>query len=345
MAQSDYVYEQGTAVEVGEAGENDYEFVSGQSLGDGGDSNLVFVSGTGLGGVSAIGSATGTQLADVPRDHNIRPPSGEIDGTVYVTGGNTSGTSGYDISSDTWSTSFASASVTHDNADGDVIGGELYAFCGQTSTCERYDPGTDSWTSIASPGDLTSHTTETDGSTVWLVGRNGSASCYAYDVGTDSWSGIASEPTSTFVSASALVNGLVYKLGGDLNIGPTASTANESYDPGTDSWDTSPTDLPWAWEQNRGWSLNGIIYIANGRRDDDGSADSVDPINEVWGYDVGNDTWSDNEIGNTAKYSVNHGAAPKEGDVVYLIAGKKQDGRDSSLYNDGFVMQRVTITQ
>lgn len=47
---SDFVFEDGREVEVGSAGEHDYEFVKGRSLIDEGKSDQTFVSGTGIGG-------------------------------------------------------------------------------------------------------------------------------------------------------------------------------------------------------------------------------------------------------------------------------------------------------
>ena len=49
MPNSDYVFQSGEPVEVGQAGDHAYEFVSGSPLVDSGASEFVFVSGTGIG--------------------------------------------------------------------------------------------------------------------------------------------------------------------------------------------------------------------------------------------------------------------------------------------------------
>lgn len=52
MPNSDFIFEKGSAIQVGPAGENNFVFASGESVSDGGDSPFVFEAGTGLGGVS-----------------------------------------------------------------------------------------------------------------------------------------------------------------------------------------------------------------------------------------------------------------------------------------------------
>lgn len=50
MAQSDFVYDSGTPIDIGSHGEHDYVFHSGEPVVDTGESTLVYESGTGMGG-------------------------------------------------------------------------------------------------------------------------------------------------------------------------------------------------------------------------------------------------------------------------------------------------------
>ena len=67
MPNSDYVFQSGEPVEVGQAGDHAYEFVSGSPLVDSGASEFVFVSGTGIGSsATGIGSSA-TVIDDLER--------------------------------------------------------------------------------------------------------------------------------------------------------------------------------------------------------------------------------------------------------------------------------------
>ena len=54
MPNSDYVFKGGEPVEVGQAGDHAYEFVSGSPLVDSGASEFVSVSGTGIGSSATV---------------------------------------------------------------------------------------------------------------------------------------------------------------------------------------------------------------------------------------------------------------------------------------------------
>lgn len=54
MADSDFVFEEGTAIRVGSHGDHDYVFAAGQEVTDSGKSSVVFESGTGIGGADVI---------------------------------------------------------------------------------------------------------------------------------------------------------------------------------------------------------------------------------------------------------------------------------------------------
>jgi len=54
MPNSDYVFQSGEPIELGQAGDHAYEFVSGSPLVDSGASEFVFVSGTGIGSSATV---------------------------------------------------------------------------------------------------------------------------------------------------------------------------------------------------------------------------------------------------------------------------------------------------
>lgn len=54
MGNSDYIFEEGDPITVGNHGEHDFLFSDGEPVLDGGDSGIVFEEGTGLGGANAL---------------------------------------------------------------------------------------------------------------------------------------------------------------------------------------------------------------------------------------------------------------------------------------------------
>lgn len=66
MAKSDYVYESGTAVDVGTHGEHSYVFASGEPFTDSGVSTYVFESGTGIRGGTGDGVKTWVGISQSP---------------------------------------------------------------------------------------------------------------------------------------------------------------------------------------------------------------------------------------------------------------------------------------
>ena len=64
------------------------------------------------------------------------------------------------------------------------------------------------------------------------------ATVEAYNLGTNTWTTVASMPTARGFHASAVVNGLIYVVGGTGAGGSDVSTV-EVYDPATNSWSTS----------------------------------------------------------------------------------------------------------
>ena len=95
---------------------------------------------------------------------------------------------------------------------------------------------------------------------------------YAYDPITDQWSARAARPTYRTGFASAVVNGLLYVIGGrgQVGDGPLSVTADdhkshvEIYDPATDRWSTG-APLPTAIRGGQACVVSDQIYVFGGR--------------------------------------------------------------------------------
>jgi N-acetylneuraminic acid mutarotase len=80
-------------------------------------------------------------------------------------------------------------------------------------------------------------------------------------------------PTGRWPDAAAVVDGLIYIMGEQINIG-TPTQAVEVYDPSTNTWTKKP-DRP-AWTSGRAETINGQIYLFAF------TVASYNPKTEVW---------------------------------------------------------------
>jgi N-acetylneuraminic acid mutarotase len=85
-----------------------------------------------------------------------------------------------------------------------------------------------------------------------------------YRFSSDYWTTRSSMPTGRFGLASAVVDGVIYVLGGEGYSLSGAGTANEAYDPVTDSW-TTKADMPTGRQFLAAASVDGIVYVVGGR--------------------------------------------------------------------------------
>jgi N-acetylneuraminic acid mutarotase len=108
-----------------------------------------------------------------------------------------------------------------------------------------------------------------------------------YDPSNDSWQDLTPMPTARGAGAAALVDGVVFIVGGR----PPAGNAMEGYDVAVDSWQTLPP-LPTAFDQRNhlaAAAIGGRIYVAGGRYDGGSfsspmtdSLDVFDPVSAEW---------------------------------------------------------------
>ena len=147
--------------------------------------------------------------------------------------------------------------------------------------------------------------------TAAITGRN-----EVYDPATNQWAFRAPMPTPRWRSASAVVNGIVYVMGGAPVISCCAAvTTVEAYDPATDSWSTK-APMPLAREQFAAVAHNGLIYVFGGWAPGFSATVSA--------YDPSTNSW-------TAKAPM---PAPRGGHAVAVANGKFYvvGGENTSLF-------------
>ena len=165
-----------------------------------------------------------------------------------------------------------------------VHAGKIYVFGGfgapATLCCSDlvadYDPDANEWTpKHRMPEASFNATAHTIGDKIYLVmGSNGFSQLenklYAYDPVADQWSAKAARPTYRDHFASAVVNGLLYVIGGRGEIGdgpgyfaPEFKSHVEIYDPATNHWSTGAR-LPTALADSRACVFGNEIYLFGG---------------------------------------------------------------------------------
>jgi N-acetylneuraminic acid mutarotase len=165
-----------------------------------------------------------------------------------------------------------------------VHAGKIYLFGGRSppgpccsDAVYAYDPVANEWTPkrqmpAASRGPAATHTI---GDKIYVViGSNDllqlENKLYAYDPVTDQWSARAARPTYRAHFASAVVNGLLYVMGGygRVDNGPGIFDGElkshvEIYDPATDRWSTG-APLPTALAHGQACVFSNQLYVFGG---------------------------------------------------------------------------------
>jgi N-acetylneuraminic acid mutarotase len=152
----------------------------------------------------------------------------------------------------------------------------------------------------------------------------------AYDPTTNAWTMKVAIPTRRSGLAAVTVGNLVYVIGGDNAVAPTA-TANvfhplstiESYDPNTNNWLTR-APMPTARERFAAAAVGKVIYVFGGLVP---NGTSVKSTASVEAYDTMSNSWSAKTPLTSARNAL--GAAVVNG-IVYVIGGRT-DGTPSEL--------------
>jgi len=214
----------------------------------------------------AMGGGTWTQKADMPTARYI-PGSAVVDGKIYIIGG---------------------APVSH----------------GATAVVEEYDPATDTWTPRADmPTARQGVAAVAVDGIIYAIGGNEGlpagdgdlSTVEAYHPATDKWTTKAGMPTARTIPAIAVVDGIIYVIGGlfatpaDYQTGdPEALSTMVAYDPATDIW-TRKADMPTARYLAAACVMDGRVYVFGGLTAYSLSAVSLTTV-EV--YDPATDTWT-----------------------------------------------------
>ncbi len=273
-----------------------------------------------------------SSLAPVPTPRS-EVAVGELDGLIYViggflgSGGTTNKVEAYDPATDSWTDVAPLPEPRHHAAaigyEGKlyVFGGYFVSFSTPTSTVYEYDPATDQWTDVAvMPRIRAGHAVAEVGGMIYVIGGaslgpvdapTNIAEVDVWDPATGAWSPAAPLPTIRDHLGAAAVDGIIYAVGGRVEVDFGLNlAANEAYDPSTDEW-TALAPLPTTRSGLAVAALNGAVYVMGG----EGLEGTFD-TNEA--YDVASGVWLVMPSLPTARHGM---GAAVVGDVIYVPAG------------------------
>jgi N-acetylneuraminic acid mutarotase len=157
-----------------------------------------------------------------------------------------------------------------------------------------------------------------------------------YDPAADTWTRRADMPTARqglgaaavdgiIISAIAVVNGIIYVIGGYGDDNEALSVV-EAYDPATDMW-TRKADMPTARYYSAACTVDGRIYVFGGKTDPEVSVGS----STVEVYDPATDTWT--QASDMPGARREHSASVVAG-KMYIIGGDRVPGTPTPLIVD-----------
>jgi N-acetylneuraminic acid mutarotase len=219
-----------------------------------------------------------------------------------------------------------------------AAGNKVYAIggwtgSGSTGAVEEYDPATDTWTPVAGlPTPRNRLAAGAVNGKIYVVGGTSGpsqspvihATLEEYDPATDTWNPKADMPTARRSLAVAVLNGLLYAIGGNDGSGSVPTV--EAYDPVTDTW--SPRA---SMSEDRALlsaaAVGGRIFALGGSRQ---TANTSQDLSDNEEYDPATDTW-------TARTRVpvdmaGQAAVPIAG-RLYIIGGNDGDENRCEQYN------------
>ena len=179
-----------------------------------------------------------------------------------------------------------------------AVGGKLYTVGGalpsssphsSTAIVEAYDPGTNAWTTRAPMPTARSTNVAALNGLLYAVGGTPAGqvdplptgTVEAYDPATNTWTTKQAIPAPPFGDAVAVVNGILYAIGGvaPSSSGAVVSGTVQAYDPVSNTWTTkAPMPTP-----RLGFGVgvvNGILYTVGG--DAAGTVEAYDPATNAW---------------------------------------------------------------
>lgn len=269
-------------------------------------------------------------------DALTRPGAAALNRRVYVVGGlaaEEGARSGnlrlYNPAGDKWSVLPAPA------MDGHVVaasaGGRLYAV-EATGRWHRYDPRSNEWDAgegapfegfeRLGPAAVVGETVYIFGGRAGAGDGNGaSAAVAAFDTGAAAWTRVAPMPTAREGAVAAVVNGIVYVMGG--YDGDDYLDVVEAYDPRQDQWRTVPAPMPTPRAYAAAGAVEGRIYVIGGATGGLFGESIVDTV-EVFDTGASEDYWSPRELEPGPAARKEAGAATL-GRSIYLLGGSDGD--------------------
>lgn len=194
--------------------------------------------------LALAGDGSWNRRANLPKHLGVAA-SGEVEGILYVAGGESSmgppaqTLFAYDPKSDSW-TQKKDMPTARALPAASAVDGILYVIGGD-------DSGSYTWT----------------------------AAVEAYDPKTDTWTTKAALPMARGDMAACAVDGLIYVIGGYVN-GLTPVATVECYDPKTDQW-TRKTNLPETSVAAVAQAVNGTLYVFSAKH-----TFAYNPRTDVW---------------------------------------------------------------
>ncbi len=201
-----------------------------------------------------------------------------VDGKIYLIGGELVGATDlnevYDVATDTWTTKEPMPTAVYYYASA-VVNGKIYILGGigpnaNSDTVQIYDPATDSWSMGATPtvGLRSPWAAATTGvyapARIYMLGGADIFSAsenVVYDPATDSWRTGASMPTARASLGVAVVDDILYAIGGSGNsyLDPPVAV-NEKYTP--IGYGTVPTTVQIVSPEHNGVYSSGNVSLA-----------------------------------------------------------------------------------
>ena len=273
-------------------------------------------------------------------------PHAALNGKIYVPGGLLSFGLGsnivevFDPSTDSWSSAPSlSVPVHHTGLTNHkgvlyLMGG--YGGSGFTPTDDIYvlHPHSSNWNSVGlMPIKRGAHVIESFGDKIYVFGgvtplglSNGAMS---YDPVTKQWETLSSMPTHREHLASAVLDSLIYLVGG-RDFSQTGSPGNlpslEAYSPETDRWYILE-NMPTARGGLAAAAMNGKLYAFGG--------ESPGVFSKSEEYDPKTDAWTQVEKMATPRHGM---GAVTVGDTIFIIGGAEVEGFGVSGSNEGFTI-------
>ncbi|NQS99228.1 MAG: T9SS type A sorting domain-containing protein [candidate division Zixibacteria bacterium] len=229
-------------------------------------------------------------------------PSVELEGKIYVIGGDVSGGGSfsgvnevYDPATNTWVTKapMPTARCLHCLA---AVNGKIYAIGGYANGVlninQEYNPVTDTWTTKAPmPNSRSGAGWAVVDDKIYVIGGHPGYGFVnynqMYDPAANTWTTKAPLPTARAYLGAAEVDGKIYAIGGIG--GPIPGwynmNVNEEYDPATNTWTTKAT-MPSARHNILVAALNNKVYAIGGWTSGPGNVlnlnQEYDPVSDSW---------------------------------------------------------------